>query len=135
MKTIMPTWPQFKLMMQFFIASIISLASFVGAWKYLGLPVFATETFVHITVEGAVNDFTKKFTFVSDENRQVKSQLTATRLQLNKLTRQGLEAEKYRLTTISKTDNSFDVIQRLRSIEEELEDANDERKRLLGPSN
>lgn len=126
------TWQQFKLMAQFFIASIVSIAAFVAAWRALDLPVFATERYVSTSVEIAISDVNKKFSLASEDSRQVKAALIAARLQLNKINRQSLEAEKYRLTQQARTTNSFEVQQRLRELDEQLEDANEERKRLLG---
>jgi len=68
--------------------------------------------------------------FSRDEKKQEEM-----RISLNRMTRQQLEAEQYRLTQQAKTDTSFEVQKRLSDVAEELADIADERKRLLGPGN
>ncbi len=120
----LPQWGEVARTIRYFFVSIISLGSFVTAWIYLGLPQVASQTYVD-----------QKFQVANEANREVKSQVFSARITLNKITRQGLEAEQYRLTQQAKTDNSFEIQKRLRDISEELADTADERKRLLGPGN
>ena len=118
----LPAWGEVARTIRYFFVSITSLGAFVTAWIYLGLPQVASQDYVD-----------KKFNIASDDNRGIKSQVLSTRIQLNKMTRQNLEAEQYRLTQQAKTDNSFEIQRRLHDIAEELADTADERKRLLGP--
>lgn len=120
----LPAWGEVARTVRYFFTSIVSLGAFVTAWIYLGLPQVASQTYVD-----------EKFKVASEANREVKSQIFSARISLNRMTRQGLEAEQYRLTQQSKTDNSFEIQKRLRDIAEELADTADERKRLLGPGN
>lgn len=117
-------WAQFYLTMKYFVTSIVSLGGFVTAWIYLGLPQVASKDYVD-----------SKFQLASEANREVKSQVFSSRLQLNKINRQALETEQYRLTIQAKTDTSYEIQQRLNDIREELLETADERKRLLGPGN
>lgn len=98
------------------MASILTLSAIMGAWVFLGLPQVASQTYVD-----------NKFKPVEE----IRTQLNATRIQINRMTRQSLEAEKYRLTTESKTNNSFDIIRRMKDIDEELSDTAREREILL----
>lgn len=117
-------WREVKLAFRFIIYSFTGLGSFVAGWIALGLPQVASQDYVNT-----------KFSVASEKTREVTSQVFSVRLQLNRMTRQALEAEQYRLTQQSKTDNSFEIQKRLRDISEELNDAADERKRLLNPGN
>ncbi len=108
-------WREIKLFFRFTIYSFTGLGSLVGAWIALGLPQVASQT------------------YVDDKFRPIQSQILSTRIQLNKLTRQNLEAEHYRLTQQNKTDSSYEIQKRLNDIIEQLADTADERKRLLGP--
>lgn len=118
------TWAQFYTSIRYFITSICSLGAFITAWIYLGLPQVASKDYVD-----------DKFKLASEATRGVQSQVFSARITLNKITRQGLEAEQYRLTQQAKTDTSLDIQRRLHDIQEELNDTQDERKRLLGPGN
>ncbi len=120
----MPQWGEVARTIRYFFTSIVSLGAFITAWIYLGLPQVASQTYVD-----------EKFKLASEATRGVQSQIFSARITLNKITRQGLEAEQYRLTQQAKTDNSFEIQKRLRDIAEELADTTDERKRLLGPGN
>lgn len=120
----LPAWGEVARTIRYFFTSIVSLGAFVTAWIYLGLPQVASQTYVDT-----------KFQLASEATRGVQSQVFSARITLNKITRQGLEAEQYRLTQQAKADNSFDIQKRLRDIQEELTETNDERKRLLGPGN
>lgn len=113
-----------KLGARFFLYSVTTFITIAGAWTVLDLPRVASQTYV----DG-------KFTVASEANREVKSQVFSARLQINRMTRQTLEAEQYRLTVQAKTDTSFEIQKRLHDIDEELADTADERKRLLGPGN
>lgn len=129
------TWAQFKVFVGFFIASIISLGGVATVWVQFGFPVAASQNYVDVKHAIAIKHTEDKFQTASEDNRQVKSQLTSSRLQLNKINRQALEAEKYRLTQQAKTDITFEIQQRINDIADQIEEAIDERKRLLSPSN
>lgn len=118
------TWEQFYRSAKYFVTSICSLGAFITAWIYLGLPQVASKDYVD-----------DKFKLASEAVRGVQSQVFSARITLNKITRQGLEAEQYRLTQEAKSNNSPEIQRRLRDIAEELADTADERKRLLGPGN
>jgi len=119
-----PAWSEVTRTIRYFFTSILSLGAFVSAWIYLGLPQVASQSYVDT-----------KFQVASEANREVKSQIFSARISLNRMTRQQLEAEQYRLTQQAKTDTSFEVQKRLSDVAEELADIADERKRLLGPGN
>ena len=119
-----PAWSEVTRTIRYFFTSILSLGAFVSAWIYLGLPQVASQNYVD-----------DKFKVASEANREVKSQIFSARISLNRMTRQQLEAEQYRLTQQAKTDSSFEIQRRLHDIQEELNDTADERKRLLGPGN
>lgn len=120
----MPTaswgWREVKLFVRFFIYSISALGAFVTLWITLDLPQVASKDYVN-----------QKFQVASDSNKTVQNQINYVRIQMNRMSRQALEAEKYRLTEQAKTDNSFDLQQRLRDIDSDLEDIARERATLL----
>lgn len=117
------TWPQFYTTLRYFVTSILSLGAFVSAWIYLGLPQVASKDYV----DG-------KFQTASDSSKIVQVQVNSVRIQLNKMNRQALEAEKYRLTNEAKTNNSFDLQRRIQDIDVELADIQRERERLFSPN-
>ena len=119
-----PAWSEVTRTIRYFFTSILSLGAFVSAWIYLGLPQVASQNYVD-----------DKFKVASEATKSVQSQIFSARIALNRMTRQQLEAEQYRLTQQTKTDNSFEIQQRLHDIAEALADTLDERKRLLGPGN
>lgn len=118
----MPSWRDFAQFIRFAIYSFLTFGSLVAGWVALDLPQVASKDYVNT-----------KFQLASDSSRLVQSQLTSTRLMLNKMTRQGLEAEKYRLIIEQKANNSFDIQKRLQNIEDEIDDAKREREILLKP--
>jgi len=120
----LPQWGEVARTVRYFFTSIVSLGAFITAWIYLGLPQVASKDYVD-----------DKFRLASEATRGVQSQVFSARITLNKITRQGLEAEQYRLTQEAKTNNSLDIQRRLHDIQEELADTLDERRRLLGPGN
>ena len=114
------SWREVAQFVRFAIYSFLTFASIVGAWIALDLPRVASQGYVDL-----------KFQLASDSNRIIQSQMTSVRIQLNRMTRQSLESEKYRLT--KEPNQSFDTLKRIKDIEEELEDAARERMFLLKP--
>jgi len=114
------SWEEAKLFFKFLAGGIGVVSGVVALWVTLDLPQAASKDYVD-----------KKVILVADVSRQLQSSLSNTRLQINRMTRQGLEAEKYRLTTESKTSNSYDIQKRIQDIEEELKDTARERDILL----
>jgi len=106
-------WREVKLFVRFSFYSMTCIATFSGLWVAFDLPQVASKS------------------YVDDKFHPVNSQLVYTRIQLNKMTRQALEAEKYRLTKELQTNNSFEVQQRLNSINDELDSAQKEKDNLL----
>lgn len=115
-------WVEIKSFLRFLSYSITTIAAFVGLWLTLDLPRVASKDYVN-----------GKFQVAVDSSKVVQFQLNAVRLQINKMTRQTLEAEKYRLTLESKTNNAFDVQKRLQDLNEELEDVRRDRDNLINP--
>lgn len=97
-------WREVKLIARFSMYSVTGLGTLTALWITLDLPQVASKDYVN-----------GKF-------QPVQSQLTATRLQLNKMTKQGLEAEHYRLTNENKTNTSFDIQKRINDINDQLVD-------------
>lgn len=114
------SWDEAKLFFKFLIGCITVLTSVVAFWVTFDLPQPASKDYVD-----------KKVIMVTDASKQLQASLANTRIQINRMTRQGLEAEKYRLTADSKTNNSYDIQKRIQDIEEELKDAARERDILL----
>lgn len=114
------SWDEAKLFFKFLIGCITVLTSVVAFWVTFDLPQAASKDYVD-----------KKVIMVTDASKQLQASLANTRIQINRMTRQGLEAEKYRLTADSKTNNSYDIQKRIRDIEEELKDTARERDILL----
>ena len=114
------TWDEAKLFFKFLVGGITVFTSVVAFWVTFDLPQAASKDYVD-----------KKVILVTDANKHLQASLNFTRLQINKMTRQNLEAEKYRLTVESKSNNSFDVQKRIADIEEELRDTAKERDLLL----
>lgn len=106
-------WKEVKLFFRFTFYSMTCIATFSGLWVFFDLPQVASKDFV-----------ISKF-------QPVQSQLNATRLQLNKMTRQTLEAEHYRLTTENKSNISFDIQKRINDVNEQMLDNQRERDALL----
>lgn len=106
-------WREVRLFIRFMVYSIGGLGAIATLWVTLDLPQVASKDYVN-----------GKF-------QPVQSQLVATRLQLNKMTRQSLETEHYRLTTESKTNNTFDIQKRINDINDQLGDTQRERDFLL----
>lgn len=117
---IIMSWEEAKLFFKFLAGGIGVVSGVIALWVTLDLPQAASKDYVD-----------KKVILVADVSRQLQASLSNTRLQINRMTRQGLEAEKYRLTTESKTSNSYDIQKRIQDIEEELKDTARERDILL----
>jgi hypothetical protein len=117
---IIMSWEEAKLFFKFLAGGIGVVSGIIALWVTLDLPQAASKDYVD-----------KKVILVADVSRQLQASLSNTRLQINRMTRQGLEAEKYRLTTESKTSNSYDIQKRIQDIEEELKDTARERDILL----
>lgn len=106
-------WREVKLFIRFFVYSVSSLGAVIALWAALDLPQVSSKTYVDSKIH------------------PIQGELRGTRLQVNKLTRQNLEGEKWRLTNETKTNSSFDIVKRLKDIEEELTDTQKERNFLL----
>jgi hypothetical protein len=117
---IIMSWEEAKLFFKFLAGGIGVVSGVIALWVTLDLPQAASKDYVD-----------KKVILVADVSRQLQASLSNTRLQINRMTRQGLEAEKYRLTAESKTSNSYDIQKRIQDIEEELKDTARERDILL----
>lgn len=115
-------WKEVRLFVRFMVYSITAFSAVAGLWITLDLPQVASKEYVN-----------GKFKIATENSQLLQSQLTSTRIMLNKMSRQNLETEKYRLTEQRKTDNSFSLQQRLLEIEEELRDVARERDILLKP--
>lgn len=127
----MATWREVSAFIRFAIYLILTTASVVAAWTALGLPQVASKDYVDGKAKSVIEDANAKFKVANDNSALVQSQMTSVRVQLNKMTRQNLESEKYRL---SKEPNpSIDTAKRLQDIEEELQDVARERNFLLKP--
>lgn len=108
-----PSWREFTQIVRFAIYSFLTLGSLVTGWIAFGLPQVASQA------------------YVDNKFNPIQSQIVPIRLQLNRMTRQALEVEKWRLTNDAKTNNSFEIQSRLRDIELELADTHRERDNLL----
>lgn len=114
------TWEEAKLFLKFLVGGIGVVTGIITFWITLDLPQAASKDYVD-----------KKVILVADVSKQLQVSLVNTRLQINRMTRQQLEAEKYRLTADSKNSNSYDIQKRIKDIEEELKDTARERDVLL----
>jgi len=117
---IVMTWEEAKLFLKFLVGGIGVVTGIITFWITLDLPQAASKDYVD-----------KKVILVADVSKQLQVSLVNTRLQINRMTRQQLEAEKYRLTADSKNSNSYDIQKRIKDIEEELKDTARERDVLL----
>ena len=113
------TWEEAKLFLKFCVGGITVLATVVALWAGLDLPQAASKDYVN-----------SKFALASDLTKSVQASLIDTRLQINKMTRQGLEAEKYNLEQKIKTNPDFEAQRRLNDINQNLIDTQKERERL-----
>lgn len=116
-----PSWRDVSAFFRFATYSIVTGAAVYAGWTTLGLPMLASQAYV--------NERTQK---LADNNLVLQSQMNGVRLQLNKMNRQSLEREKYRL---EKEPETLSNTRRLKDIEEELADTIRERNILLSPRN
>jgi|SRR5690606_30317571 len=113
------TWEEAKLFLKFLVGGIGVLTGVVTFWVTLDLPQAASKDYVD-----------KKIALAYDANKQTQVILIDTRLQINKMTRQNLESERYRLEEQNKLSPSFEIQKRINDIKQDLEDTNKERTNL-----
>ena len=113
------TWEEPKLFFKFLTGGIGVITGVMTLWLMLDLPQVASKDYVD-----------KKFDLASTASKQTQAGLIDTRLQINKMTRQGLEAEKYRLEEQNKKTPDFEIQKRLNDIRQDLEDTYKERANL-----
>lgn len=113
------TWDEVKLFIKFLLGSMAVVASVSGLWLTLDLPQVASKGYVNA-----------KFIRVAGSTQALTSSLTSIKLQINKMTRQSLESEKYTLKQRLKDGLDFDAQKRLNDIDANLRDVSAERERL-----
>lgn len=113
------TWDEAKLFFKFLTGGIGVITGVMTLWLMLDLPQVASKDYVD-----------KKFMLADITSKQTHASLIETRLQINKMTRQNLEAEKYRLEEQNKKNPDFEIQRRINDIKQELEDTNKERTSL-----
>jgi len=113
------TWEEAKLFFKFLTGGIGVITGVMTLWLMLDLPQVASKDYVD-----------KKFTLATIASKQTQVTLLDTRLQINKMTRQNLEAEKYRLEEQNRKSPDFEIQKRLNDIKVELEDTYKERTNL-----
>jgi len=85
-------WEEVVLFGKFLVGGISTMLATIALWSALGLPQVASQTYVD-----------SKFQLASDSSKQTRSLVIDTQLQINKMTRKTLEAEKYQLEERRKT--------------------------------
>jgi len=113
------TWDEAKLFFKFCAGGITVFATVVALWSALDLPQAASKDYVN-----------GKFALASDLTKTVQTSLIETRLQINKMTRQNLEGEKYTLEQKLKTSSDFEDQKRLNDVLQSLIDTQRERENL-----
>jgi len=113
------TWEEAKLFFKFCAGGVGVFATVVTIWVTLDLPQAASKDYVN-----------GKFALASDLTKTLQASLTDTRLQINNMTRQSLEAEKYNLEQKIKTSPDFEAQRRLNDVNQSLIDTQKERERL-----
>ena len=113
------TWEEAKLFLKFLVGGIGVMTGVVTLWITLDLPQAASKDYVNTKIAIAI-----------DANKTTQALLIDTRLQINKMTRQSLESEKYRLEEQNKKSPDFEIQKRINDIILDLEDTNKERTSL-----
>ena len=112
-------WSEAVLFFKFLAGGIAVLSGVATLWLTFDLPQVASKEYVD-----------KKFVVAFDTSRQIQAILIDTRLQINRMTRQGLEGEKYRLEEQNKKAPDFELQKRINDINIELDDNTKERGNL-----
>ena len=113
------TWDEAKLFFKFLTGGVGVITGVITLWLMLDLPQVASKDYVD-----------KKFMLANTASKQTQATLIDTRLQINRMTRQNLEAEKYRLQEQNKRSPDFEIQKRINDITLELEDTHKERTSL-----
>lgn len=113
------TWDEAKLFLKFCAGGLGVFATIVTIWVTLDLPQAASKDYVN-----------SKFELASDLTKTLQASLIDTRLQINNMTRQSLEAEKYNLEQKIKANSDFEAQRRLNDVNQSLIDTQKERERL-----
>lgn len=113
------TWEEAKLFIKFLVGGIGVLTGVATFWLTFDLPQVASKDYVD-----------KKFVIASETSKMTQITLVDTRLQINTMTRQNLEAEKYRLNEQYKKNPDFEIQKRINDIIQELQDTYKERTNL-----
>lgn len=113
------TWEEAKLFIKFLVGGIGVLTGVATFWLTFDLPQVASKDYVD-----------KKFVLASEAGKMMQATLVDTRLQINTMTRQNLEAEKYRLEEQYKKSPDFEIQKRINDLTQQLQDTYKERTNL-----